>query len=175
MYSEEPGPVATHEEEPIAPVIDWNSELDTFRVFTWLCVRTPDEQNSIHDTQTIDLDYLSRKLEEVHTYLWSNKREHERSAYRKCKEITYNEFLAKFEKRVKEARQRKTPRKPSPSPSRGIGSFEEDTPSSEQCSRKFVLSAEALFQTFLPLGYESSVASKYWGGVSRIASVSSLL
>lgn len=167
--------MATNEEAPITPVIDWKSELDTFRIFTWLCVRTPDEQDSIHDAQTIDLNYLSKKLEEVHTYLLSNRRKHERSAYRKCKEITYNEFLANFEKRVKEARQRKTPRKPSPSPSRSMDKSEKDTPSSEKCSRKFVLSAEALFQTFLPLGYESSVTSKYWGGVFRIASVSNSL
>lgn len=183
------------------PTLDCEADLRTFRVFTWLCA-APGNQSSHEHAKTassssppappqmahnrargvdrIDKDAMADKLAKVHDFLWSNRRAHERHAYKRCRPKSYQAFKRDFASNMEMFR--KQPRS-EPASSRhrdstrgGHSTSRRDLFNSKDArqkhAREFADAAETLFQFFLPLQEESIIAHKYWGGVNRITSVS---
>lgn len=174
------------------PQLDWTTDLRTFRVFTWLCAisrlgkdgtaqsKSAESPDSSLGRFRVDEDKLGTNLKKVHAFLWSNKRPHERSAYRKCRQKSYAEFRKEFEDNLE--RFKKQSRRESRSGTRAPrspGSHRKDLFGNKHTRRKharsFANGAEMLFQYFLPLQHKSSVGHKFWGGVNRITWVYPLL
>ncbi|KAK8213870.1 hypothetical protein IWZ01DRAFT_218614 [Phyllosticta capitalensis] len=127
------------------PQPDWKNELETFRVFTWICA-TPVQPESTYDDYnchasnetsrprnntkpvgyiTVNQQKLLRCLQAAHDHLSTRK------SYLSCQRRRYTQIAW------------------------------------GETGRTF-LHVQRIFELFLPLGHQSTIAEKYWGGFQRI-------
>lgn len=163
------------------PGWNWNNDLRTFRVFTWMCAtsagkgetvqsRSTGSSDSPFDGLSVNEDKLATNLKKMHAFLGSNKRPQERSAYKRCWQKSYKDFHKEFTENLERFKRRES--RSGTRTSRSPGNHRRDLFGSKDTRRKnarsFAHAAERLFACFLPLHHKSAVGHKFWGGVNRI-------